>query len=71
MIRLDTRIQHALFGLGVCAALGFGAAAAGADVRTASRGPILDSAEECQQYCAARGYARYSWDPGTGNCRCW
>ncbi|HEV7587145.1 MAG TPA: hypothetical protein VGO40_03350 [Longimicrobium sp.] len=32
--------------------------------------PYLESAEECAQYCSTRG-GHSSWNPSTGNCRCW
>jgi hypothetical protein len=68
MASVSTRIRTIIFAVGVLAALGSGASAARADV---SRSIILDSAEECTQYCSSRGKAHSSWDPGTGACRCW
>ena len=68
MLTVTSRIRNLVFGLGILAALGSGASAARAEV---SRSIILDSAEECTQYCASRGKAHSSWDPGSGACRCW
>lgn len=67
MASVTTRIRNGVFGLGILAALGSGAAAAQAEV---SRSIILDSAAECTQYCSTRG-GHSSWDPNTGACRCW
>jgi hypothetical protein len=67
MPRAMRTARTTLLALAVTGALGFGASAAMAEAR---RGPILESAQECQQYCAARWYPNYNWNPTTGNCTC-
>ena len=69
MASVTTRIRNTFFGVAILAALGSGASAARAEV---SMAPIFDSAEECRDYCTIYlGKSHYSWDPGTGACRCW
>lgn len=69
MRTLPDHARTSLLGLAVLGALGFGASAAFAGV---GRSPIFDSAEECRDYCTIYlGKSHYSWDPGTGACRCW
>jgi hypothetical protein len=67
----NSRLRALLLSVAACSVLGLGGAAARAEARPAhARGPILDSAQECAQYCSTRG-GHSSWDPSTGNCRCW
>ncbi|HEX6370008.1 MAG TPA: hypothetical protein VF006_13895 [Longimicrobium sp.] len=68
MASITTRIRNAAFGIGILAALGSGASAARAEV---ARSIILDSAEECREYCTYMNKPFSSWDPNTGACRCW
>ena len=66
----SARIRNVLFGVGICSALGFGAASASAHPRS-MRAIVTDTAEECTAYCTSTGKAHSSWDPRTGACHCW
>jgi hypothetical protein len=64
------RIRNLLFGLGVFATLGFGAATARAEVGTIESRiicPFVRSAEECTDCCAS-GDAFGTWDGATCTC---
>jgi len=66
-------VRHLLFGVGIFASLGFGAAsffAKPAEAAASAVCPFYRFEDLCEQCCYSYLWTQYHFNPATGECRC-